>query len=222
MFRDRRKSVAPPAGVQAASADGSPRSQKTVYSRHSHGLEEFFRSLEGRTGLTILDLAGASQANVNFITGLGHRLYSEDWYQMLEMHFGPGDFCAAQQDPGRAQRFLNDCLGFPEACFDGALLWDALEYLASPLLTPAIERLARIIKPDGYLLAIFHADEKAQQVSVYHYRIADAATLHLLPRAQRAPAQFYNNRAIERLFSAFRSVKFFLTRDHLREVIVRR
>ncbi len=223
MFRDRRKSVAPPAGAQAAvSADGSSRTQTAFYARHSHGLEEFFRSLEGRTGLAILDLAGASQANVNFITSLGHRLYSEDLYQILEMHFGPGDFYAAQQDPHRAERFLNECLNFRDASFDGALLWDTLEYLASPLLETAIERLARVVKPDGYMLAIFHADEKAQEVMVYSYRIAGAGTLHLSPRARRTPAQFFNNRAIERLFRNFRSVKFFLTRDHLREVIVRR
>jgi hypothetical protein len=38
----------------------------------------------------------------------------------------------------------------------------------------------------------------------------------------RKPSQPFNNRAIEKLFHEFGSVKFFLTRDHLREVIVRR
>jgi hypothetical protein len=41
-------------------------------------------------------------------------------------------------------------------------------------------------------------------------------------RGQRKPAQIFNNRSLERLFQDFQSVKFFLTRDHLREVIVRR
>jgi hypothetical protein len=38
----------------------------------------------------------------------------------------------------------------------------------------------------------------------------------------RRPAQLFNNRAIEKLFREAQSLKFFLTRDHLREVIVRR
>ena len=34
--------------------------------------------------------------------------------------------------------------------------------------------------------------------------------------------QFFNNRALERMFQNYGAVKFFLTRDHLREVIVKR
>ena len=34
--------------------------------------------------LTILDLGGANQENVNFITNLGHKLYSEDFLQLPE------------------------------------------------------------------------------------------------------------------------------------------
>jgi hypothetical protein len=227
LFRDRWKLGARPAPAEAAparpSANGADsRARSAVYSRHSHGLEEFFRCLEGETGLSILDLAGASQANVNFITNFGHRLYSEDLYQILEAYFGQGDFYANQNDAERAERFLAHSLSFPDASFDGALLWDMLEYLAPALLQAAVTRLERIMKPGAYLLAIFHADEKAESVPVYFYRIAGAGTLMLTLRGLRRPAQFFNNRAIEKLFRSFRSVKFFLTRDHLREVIVRR
>ena len=38
----------------------------------------------------------------------------------------------------------------------------------------------------------------------------------------RRPLQLFNNRGVEKLFQRFHSVKFFLARDHLREVIVRR
>jgi len=44
----------------------------------------------------------------------------------------------------------------------------------------------------------------------------------LTPRGPRARAQYFNNRSLEKLFQKFHSVKFFLTRDSLREVIVRR
>lgn len=227
MFRDRWKSAAQSgpadAGALAALPAGAElRAGSAIYSRHSHGLEEFCRCLEGAGKLRILDLAGASQANINFITNAGHRLYSEDLYRMLQTHFQGGDFYSKQQDPQLAERFLSQCLNFPEASFDAALVWDSLEYLAPPLLQAAVNRLEGIIKPGGYLLAIFHADEKAQSVPVYSYRIADAGTLLLALRDMRPPCQFFNNRAIERLFRGFRSVKFFLTRDHLREVIARR
>lgn len=200
----------------------SPAGHGIVYSRHSNGLEQFFGYIQGEAALTILDLAGASQANINFITNLGHRLYSEDLFQILEADFDDGDFYANQSIPERVELFLQHSLSFPANYFDGALVWDILEYLAPPLLKATVDRLALIMKPQSYLLGIFHADERADEIPVYSYRIADAGTLLLAPRAVKKPAQHFNNRAIEKLFQDFQSVKFFLTRDHLREVIVRR
>ena len=40
-------------------------------------------------------------------------------------------------------------------------------------------------------------------------------------RGMRTSGQIFNNRSLEKLFGKFESVKFFLTRDNLREVIVR-
>src|SRR6201997_3828563 len=60
-----------------------------VNTRQSRGLEEFFAYIRDQSGLTILDLGGATQQNVSFITNLGHRLYSEDFLQILHESFGP-------------------------------------------------------------------------------------------------------------------------------------
>jgi hypothetical protein len=59
-------------------------------------------------------------------------------------------------------------------------------------------------------------------VPSYSFRIHGHRTIQLASRGRRQPAQFFNNRSLEKLFQDFQSVKFFLTRDHLREVIVRR
>ena len=90
------------------------------------------------------------------------------------------------------------------------------------LLTATLDRLYRIVKPKSYLLAYFHSDEKAQQVPFYSFRIKDQQNLQLAQRGLRKPAQIFNNRSLEKLFHKFDSVKFFLTREQLREVIVRR
>ncbi len=193
-----------------------------VYSRHSNGLEQFFGHIQGEAELRLLDFSGASQANIGFITNLGHRLYSEDFLRCLDLSFGGGDFYENQSDPSRTDAFLDETLGFPEFHFDGALIWDVLEFLSPPLLKLAVDRLYRMLRPGSYMLAFFHAEERAGEVQTYNYRIADAGTLLLAPRGYRPPAQFFNNRAVERLFQPFESVKFFLTRDYLREVIVKR
>ena len=192
------------------------------YARHSNGLEQFFAYIQGEHGLALLDLAGASQASLSFITGLGHRLYSEDLLENLDQVFGGGDFYSNQCAPEAIERFLELSLHLEEESCDGALVWDLLEYLAPPLLRAVVDRLRRILKPRAYLLAIFHGDDRTELVPTYFYRIADACSLALAPRGLRPPAQLFNNRGIEKLFQGFEAVKFFLTRDHLREVIVKR
>jgi hypothetical protein len=193
-----------------------------LQSRNSNGLDQFMASIHDRSGLNILDLAGASQNNIDFLTALGHRLYSDDIVRTLDEAFGRDNFLANQSDPQRAEFFLNESLSFPEAAFDGALLWDALQFLAPPLLQLTVDRLYRILRPGSYLLAFFNAEEKLKDFPLYSYRIADRKTLLIAPRGQSRPVQFFNNRALEKMFQNFQSLKFFLTRDHLREVIVRR
>ncbi len=190
--------------------------------RNSSGLEQFIQSLGGRTELFLLDLAGANQSNIDFLTSLGHRLYSDDIVRTLENAFGNGDFFANQNDPVLTRQFFDQGLNFPEQQFDGALLWDTLQFLAPPLLQLTVDRIFHILRPGAYLLAFFNADEKVKTAPLCSYRITDHKTLSLRPRGQVRPVQFLNNRGIEKLFQNFQSVKFFLTRDHLREVIVRR
>src|SRR5437879_7534304 len=108
----------------ARSADDDP----DPYTRTSRGLEEFFTYIRDQSGLTILDLGGATQKNVSFITDLGHRLYSEDFLQILNDTFGVAD-TVDQSNPGRIEYFLKQTLDYSDAQFDGVLVWDALEYL---------------------------------------------------------------------------------------------
>ncbi|HTW65396.1 MAG TPA: class I SAM-dependent methyltransferase [Bryobacteraceae bacterium] len=197
--------------------------QPQPQNRPSNGLDQFFSSLHDQENLSILDFSGASQANISFITSLGHRIYSNDVLRTMEEAFGSGgDFVANQSDPERAAAFLRESLDFPERSFDGALIWDTLQFLSPPLLQDTVDRLARILRPQSSLLAFFQADEKAQSAPLYTYRIVEPKIMSLTPRNQARPVQYFNNRTLEKLFQKYNSVKFFLTRDHLREVIVRR
>jgi hypothetical protein len=210
-------------GSSVYSPQGNVATAAQPLSRTSNGLDQFFSSLNDRDNLSILDFAGASQANISFITSLGHRIYSNDVLHTLDESFGTdGDFVANQSDPQRAEHFLQESLNFAENSFDGALLWDSLQFLAPPLLQETVDRLYHVLRPHAVLLAFFHAEEKAASVPVYNYRIAGSKLVSLTSRGERKPVQYFNNRNLEKLFQRYQSVKFFLTRDHLREVIVRR
>jgi hypothetical protein len=190
--------------------------------RHSHGLDQFCASLEERPGLSILDLAGANQATVSFLTNYGHRLFSDDFVHQMDDCFGDGDFYANPSNPLMSGKFLDAALGFSDGIFDGVLVWDTLQFLSTPLLQTVVSKLYRVLRPGSAMLAFFHAEERIETIPTYSYRIADHKTILLQSRGRRKPAQFFNNRSLEKLFQDFESVKFFLTRDHLREVIVRK
>ena len=190
--------------------------------RSSSGLDQFCSLLVERPGLTLLDLAGANQSTMGFLTNLGHRVYSDDFLLQMDRCFGDGDFYENQSDPQKAAQFLASALDYPAQHFDGALVWDSLEFLTGPLLENVVERLNNMLRPGSYMLALFHNEERIETIPTYSYRIQDRKTILLAPRGRRRPAQFFNNRSLEKLFQDFESVKFFLTRDHLREVIVRR
>lgn len=191
------------------------------YTRHSHGLEQFFAYIRDRAGLSILDLGETTQANVQFITSLGHKVYSEDFLRSLDTAFGPDDL-SEQSHPASIELFLRQNLDYDARQFDGVLVWDVLQYMAPPLLTAVLDRLQQIVKPASYLLSIFHAQERRGPLPFYTFRIHDARTLLLTARGMRQPAQTFNNRTLEKLFHNFESLKFFLTREQLREVIVKR
>jgi len=199
----------------AAPADGRALTREDFVTRHSNGLDQFFSYIKGESGLSILDLAGVNQANVSFITNLGHKIYSEDFLRSWRL---------AENVEGAPplDTFLKDNLNHQEGAFDGVLVWDVLEYLSAPMLAATVDRLFHIVKPGSYLLAVFQSQEKVQSVPQYSFRIQDSKTLLVADRGPRKPEQIFNNRSLEKLFQGFESLKFFLARDNLREVIVRR
>jgi 2-polyprenyl-3-methyl-5-hydroxy-6-metoxy-1,4-benzoquinol methylase len=194
-------------------------SQVETVTRPSRGLEEFFKYIRGQSGLTILDFGGATQQNVSFITNLGHRIYSENFLQVLKESFAADG--TDQSNPGQIEHFLKQALNYPDGQFDAVLIWDVLEYLSPVLLAAVVERLHHIVRKQSYMLAFFHSDDKLDAVPYYTFRIQDVNLLQVDQHGSRHPVQLFNNRRLEKLFSQFESVKFFLTRERLREVIVK-
>ena len=71
--------------------------------RVSRGLEQFFFDIRDMVGLSILDLAGATQENINFLTNLGHKIYSQDIVRSIDEAFGPDP---AEQNKSRPHRIF--------------------------------------------------------------------------------------------------------------------
>jgi SAM-dependent methyltransferase len=185
-------------------------------------LEQLFAVLEPIGQRQVLDLGEFTQTNVAQITGLGHRLTFEDLLGMLDHVFGPGDPNIVQADVALTRRFLDAILQFEPETFDAILVWNSLEYLARHLVDPVVERLYHILRPGGVMLVCFRADAREQTALQQSFRIANTRTLSIHPKGHRPAAMTLTNRNVERIFERFASVKFFLSRDAMREVLVRK
>ncbi len=214
-FTESFKRFFKPAGGSVAETPRSPGASL----RRSNGLREFCRELHGQEGLRILDLGTASQANVSFFTNLRHKIYTEDLHQALT---GNSYRVRGEKNEWRldVQAFLAENLSYQMLLFDAVLCWDLLDQLEEGAIRPLVDRLHWVVKPGGVLLGFFHLAEPGASVPIYRYRIQSQDTLELLPRGQCTLRRPLNNRNIENLFKSFHSLKFFLARDNLREVLV--
>lgn len=219
IFRKESEPVSP-AGASRISPPRKQSKAAAPVTRQSRGQEQFFFNIRDIVGLSILDSAGANQENINFLTSLGHKVYSQDIVRSLDEAFGPDP--AEQTNPSRIEYFLKSNFDYPPDTLDGVLLWDSLQFMGPALLAATVDRLFEVMRPKSYLLAFFTANERVLEVPSHSFRIVDNKNIRITERDLRISGQVFNNRNLEKLFSKFDSVKFFLTRDSLREVIVRR
>lgn len=187
--------------------------------RRSTGFVEFTRSLKAYNNLSVLDLGPTSSANINFLTEFGGRVHNEDIVRASQ----DKSYLVRREDGSDAldpEKFYSENLDYPEHHFDAILCWDIPDFLPEALVKPMVERTYKIMKPGGILLAFFHTKDAGPDSPYCRYHIIDGETLELEPKPGFRLQRVFNNRHIENLFTRFSSLKFFLSRDNLREVLV--
>ncbi len=200
-------------------------------SRRSSGMGEVSRLLNSQEALCVLDMGATSASNISFFTNKGHKSYSED---LLRSSLDPA--LRTQDGDGKSvvdtKKFLDENLVYPSGQFDVVLCWNLPDYMEESLVKPTIDRLWSTMKPGALLLAFFHTKDAGPDSVCYRYHVTDSDMLEMQevkfampgrpggekqsPRLQRV----FNNRHIENLFRDFASIKFFLSRDSIREVLV--
>jgi SAM-dependent methyltransferase len=202
------------AQTRSVTKTGGPRR----ISRRSTGFAEFTRTLASFKDLSVLDLGPTSSANISFLTQYGGRVYNEDILRAAReavADLKPGDG-AESLDP---KNFFAENLDHPEHRFDAILCWDIPDYLHEALVKPMVERIGSILRPKGVLLAFFHTKDAGPDFPYCRYHIAQGDVLELEPVPDFRLQRIFNNRHIENLFRDFSSLKFFLARDNIREVL---
>jgi SAM-dependent methyltransferase len=216
----------------------TPAQSSQKLTRRSSGLAELSRSWESAEGLCILDLGSTSPTNIRHFTERGHKIYSED----LLTASTDTDLLTKDEQGNTvldSRKFLTDNLVYPAAQFDVIFCWNLPDYLDESLVKPVVGRLWSVLKPGGMLLAFFHTRDAGPDSPCHRFHIIGGDVLEmqkieLRREARRGPTgavhtavsdgfqlqRVFNNRHIENLFRDFASIKFFLARDSIREVLV--
>jgi len=211
LMRWFRGSGAPRSATAEAGAAGRQ-------ARRSTGLTEFTRVLASKEGAAVLDLGPTSPANISFLTGFGGKVCNEDVVHASRepRYFTPREDGTAAIDP---EKFFAGNLNHPEHTFDAVLCWDVADFLTEPLVKPLFARLQFMMKPKGILLAFFHTKEAAPHATHSRYNIVSGESLEFERRDDLRLQRIFNNRHMENLFQGFSSLKFFLARDNVRELL---
>ena len=188
-------------------------------SRRSTGFTEFTRTLAGFEDSAVLDLGPTSSANISFLTNFGGRVYNEDVLRSSRdtSYFTRQDDGTMKLDPAK---FFAENLNHPEKRFDAVLCWDVADYLDEALVKPMVERIHKSLKPKGVLLAFFHTKDAGPDSPYCRYHIMSKEVLELEPGPDFRLQRIFNNRHVENLFKDFASLKFFLGKDNIREILV--
>jgi len=191
-------------------------------------MAEVSRLLKSEEPLCVLDLGPTSASNIRFLTERGHKNYTED---LLAASLDPE--LRVRDEHGNwgldVKKFLSDNLVYANALFDVVLCWNLPDYMEESLVKPTVDRLWSTMKPGGSLLAFFHTRDAGPDAPCYRFHITGTDMLDM--QEMHSPAKrsggeglrlqrVFNNRHIENLFRDFSSIKFFLARDNIREVLV--
>ncbi len=72
------------------------------------------------------------------------------------------------------------------------------------------------------MLAFFHTKAEGPETAFSRYHLTDSDSIEMQRAGNYPILHTYNNRQIENMLKDFRSYRFFLAKDNLREVIVTR
>jgi len=175
--------------------------------------------------LRVLDIGPTSSGNINLITALGHSIYLAN---LVEDAAKP-EWVVRNEEGAPVgfdvERFLDAQLNFSGRGFDIVLFWDTADYLPEQLLAPVLGRIHQVMAPGGDLLAMFHSATGTSQSQspdnrFCRYHLTESSQVNVQYAGDYPIRQTYTNRQIEKLFAAYKSYRFFLGKDNLREVIV--
>ncbi len=182
-------------------------------------LAKFISSLHARTQPILMDLGPVVGSNLTFFgEQLGCKIFVENLFKDIDKYARDGKV-------DELPAFFEQRFPQADASFDGILCWDAFDYLDKKTGPVVARHLARLLKPEGALLALFNATEprETDKATYTRFVVVDPTNLQYrhYPATQRR-GRALQNRDIQRMFEPLRITEQFLMKTNVREVLFRK
>ncbi len=181
-------------------------------------LSRFLATLGALEQPVLVDLGPAVGSNVTFFgERLGCRTVIEDLFTDIDRH-------VREDRVADLPRFFEQRFPHEDDSVDGILCWDVFDYLSSDAAVTLAERLTRMLRPCGVLLAFFNTTEPAPDAFRYtKHLVIDQGTLERRPYeaacGKRRPVL---SREVESMFTPLRVAEQFLLKSQIREVLFKK
>ena len=191
--------------------------------RHSRGWIEVRTYLQESESLRVLDFGSTSPANINYLTMLGHSVYMANIVQDTTRPEWSKPAQYSDSKDGKpefdVEQFIAANLDFSGRDFDVILLWDTANFLPPEMVPALFTRLRTVLRPKGKLLAFFHGRLTGPETAYSRFQLGDSDDLQALDAGNYPVRQVYQTRQVEKFLEGYGSVRFFLGKDNVREVI---
>lgn len=187
--------------------------------RSSSGWRDILKHLKETESLRVLDFGATSSHNINYLTSMGHSVYMAN----LVADAARPEWRRPTEEGGAPEfdvtGFVEQNLNFSGRDFDVVLVWDTADYLPPEVVPALFQKLHDVLRADGRLLAFFHGAKPDPALPFARYQLTETDELLLLASGTNPVQQTYQTRQIEKFLAGYASVRFFLGKDNVREVI---
>lgn len=217
--RERQNVVLPEVGLPVERGTATAL-EASSQGRKSHGIQSFFEHIPDLKGQHILDLGTLVASTPNFLSKLGHHVHYVSLLQSWDAVRSKVSRQGGEIDAETAGRFVKSYLDYPPNSFQAVLAWDVLQHLDVPVMQQTIAHLAKIIRPLGPMLCLFHERSRDRSIPLCKCAVCSETTISVRELSRRPTQREFNARTLEQLFPHSRAVHFYLKRNAVLEVLV--
>ena len=182
----------------------------------SKTLAQFLSLVFQRPAAELVDLGPVIGSNINFVSErIGCKIHVEDLYRDIDRHAREGTL-------EQFGEFLGTRFPTRTRSADAVLCWDVFDYLAPPAAAVLADKVKRMLRPHGLMLAFFGA-RASDDTRYTRYCIEDESHLRARYYPSACPRRWVlQNRDINFLFAGLEIHDSLLLKSGVREILFRK